>query len=539
MKTTLILSLRHALVVAVGTWLASPVPAQTAGQDGQWTEPFELPLIAIHAAMLPTDQVLLFGSGHGVPGIHAWVLDPDSLQLSNVEPPWDLFCSGHSFLADGRLLVAGGSLQEGVAGGEGGHPGTDLVYAFNPDSLQWEQAQSMNGARWYPSNITLPDGRAVTMTGLDTEAQPNLDIEAYDPAANVWQVIGEKELPLYPRLHVISSGLVFKAGPDAQSETFDPESGIWTPVAETNAPARFEAPSVLLPPTFDQVMVIGGSLGPESGAPTSSAEIIDLSQKKPQWRVTSHMSFPRREHNAVILPDGKIFVVGGRTDTDDSPNPVLTPEIFDPAAETWDQVAPHQVPRMYHSTATLLLDGRVLVAGGNCQPTGELYSPGYLFRGARPVINEAQRQVSYGSTFELDFTSSTKTNTVAMIRLSSVTHSVNFGQRYVLLAQLSSGSAVVNVPAPASANLAPPGFYMLFVVDEDGVPSKASLVQLVGDRLGDLDGDGVVGVADLLLLLAAWGPCADCDDCPADLNGDCTVGVADLLILFANWGRQA
>ena len=410
------------------------------------------------------------------------------------------------------------------------------MYAFDPDLPQWVQLASMARARWYPSNVTLPDGRALTMAGLDIKTAPNPDIEAYDPDDDVWQLVGEKELPLYPRLHVLPSGLVFRTGPDAQTETFDPASGIWTLVAEMNAPARYEAPSVLLPPTLDRVMVMGGATAPKAGPPTSSAEIIDFSQDVPQWQGTAHMSFPRREHNAVLLPDGTVLVVGGRSNGGDTPDPVLTPEIFDPATESWQQVAPQQVPRMYHSSAILLPDGRVLSAGGNFQPTGELYSPGYLFRGPRPVITAAPPQLTYGSTFDLEFTSETTTNTVALIRLSSVTHSVNFGQRYVRLAELRSGIGTASVPAPASANAAPPGFYMLFVVDGDGVPSEASLAQVGPGLVGDLDGDGMVGVSDLLILLANWGPCADCNDCPADLNGDCNVGVADLLILLANWG---
>ncbi len=332
------------------------------------------------------------------------------------------------------------------------------------------------------------------------------------------------------------SGLVFRSGPDQQTEAFDPATARWTPVAGMLFPGRYEAPSVLLPPTLDRVMVIGGYAG--KGTPTSTAEIIDFGTPAPEWAGVSHMALARMEHSAVLLPDGQVFVVGGQSNAGNPGNPVMIPELFDAATATWDQVAPHQVPRMYHSTAILLPDARVLVAGADFQPSGEIYSPPYLFNGPRPVIQSAPPKVAYGSDFGLQFASSTGTNTVVLVRLSSMTHSVNMGQRYVRLAESVPPGGPVNVPAPATADMAPPGFYMLFVVDADGVPSQASLVQVGSDPVGDLDGDGSVGILDFLALLAAWGPCpAPCPpSCLGDLDGDCSVGINDFLILLANWG---
>ena len=525
--------LRWALVIALSAEVASTgASAQTVGQDGQWTDPFELPLIAIHSAMLPSGKVLLFSAEHGVPGIHGWLLGPSSLALTDVQPPdgWNPDCAGHSFLPDGRLLVAGGTLSFNPL------LGSKRAYLFDPCSEQWVRIEDMGNGRWYPTNITLPDGRVVTMSGRnDTNGDLNPDIEAWDVNSDTnWDLLGQKTIPFYPYLHVLSSGLVFRSGPDQETETFDPATAQWARVANTIFSGRYEAPSVLLPPTLDRVLVVGGYSG--SGQPTSSAELIDFSDDIPQWVGTSHMSFARMEHDAVILPDGQVLVVGGRSNSGGLDNPVLTPELFDPETGSWNQVAPHQIPRMYHSTAILLPDGRVLSAGGDNQPSGEIYSPPYLFRGSRPTIQSAPAAIAYASTFTLEFTSATSANTVALIRLSSVTHSVNMGQRYVRLADLESGG-VVTVPTPASANIAPPGLYMLFVVDGDGVPSEAAIVQVLTGPLGDLDGDGSVGIVDFLLLLAAWGPCPEQPTpCSADLDGDGLVGITDLLILLANWG---
>jgi hypothetical protein len=490
-------------------------------------------LIAIHAAMLPTGKVLLFSAEHGVPGIHGWLLDPDSLDLTNVPPPpgWNPDCAGHSFLADGRLLVAGGTLSFNPL------LGSKRAYLFDPYAEEWIRVEDMAGGRWYPTNVTLPDGRILTMSGLnDTDGELNPDIEVWDPNGTAnWELIGQRTIPFYPYLHVMPSGLVFRCGPDPQTETFAPDTDAWTPVATTNFAGRYEAPSVLLPPTLTRVMLIGGYLG--SGQPTSSAEIIDLNDPSPTWTATAHMGFARMEHNAVLLPDGKVFVVGGASSSGGTP--VLTPELFDPASESWDPVAPHQVPRMYHSTALLLPDGRVLVAGADFQPSGEFYYPPYLFRGPRPVITSSPSVITYGAGFSLEFTSATAANTVALIRLSSVTHSVNMGQRYVLLAEFDSGGGTFTVSAPADANHAPPGYYILFVVDDDGVPSVSSLVQIGSEvpcLAGDVSGNGSIGLDDLapfvgvLLDPAGASPPALC---AADMNSDTFVNGDDIQ-LFVN-----
>jgi hypothetical protein len=445
-------------------------------EDGDWTEPFSLPLIAIHAAMLPTGKVLLFSAEHGVPGIHGWLLDPISLALQNVPPPapWNPDCAGHSFLADGRLLVAGGTLGFNPTRG----PKTAAI--FDSFTEQWVPIENMRAGRWYPSNVTLPDGRVITISGLnDTTGAINSDVELWNPqGTSNWELLGQKTVPFYPYLHVLSSGLVFRSGPNAATETYNPHVNVWTAVANRVVTGRYEAPALLLPPNADRVMVIGGNNN-AGGQPVNSAEVIDLSAATPQWTALPPMNFRRMDFNAAILPDGKVFVVGGRSDFDSTPTPVLTPEIFDPQTSTWDMVDAHQKPRRYHSTAILLPDARVLVAGGDFQPSGEIYSPPYLFQGSRPVIRSAPAVIRYGESFPLDFISATAGNRVALIRYSSVTHSVNFDQRYVRLADLSGGSGFYTVNAPATSSLAPPGYYMLFVVDQNGVPSVSARVQVL------------------------------------------------------------
>lgn len=453
--------------------------AQTPADDGQWEPPFSLPLIAIHSAVLPTGKVLLFSAEHGVPGIHGWLLEPNTLALAEVAPPagWNPDCSGHSFLPDGRLLVAGGTLQFNPL------LGSKLAFIFNSYTEQWLQIADMARGRWYPTNITLGDGRVMTMSGLnDSDGELNPDIEMWDPSAPTsWALVDQRTVPYYPYLHLLPNGLVFRSGPDPQTETFDPSTAQWAPVAATNFAGRYEAPSVLLPPSLDRVMLIGGTSG--SGAPTNSAEIIDFADTVPQWTTTAHMQFQRMEHDAVILPDATVLVLGGRSNQAGPDVPVLIPERFDPVTESWEQLAPHQTPRMYHSTAILLPDARVLLAGGDFQPSGEIYSPPYLFAGSRPVIQSAPTEIGYGSTFPVGFSSTTASNTIALVKTSSATHSLNMGQRYVRLGQFGAGGGTVATPEPADASSAPPGNYMLFVIDENGVPSQSRMV-LVRESAG-------------------------------------------------------
>lgn len=505
--------------------------AQSPADDGQWTAPFQLPLIAIHSAMLPTGKVLLFSAEHGVPGIHGWLLDPETLALTNVQPPagWNPDCAGHSFLADGRLLVAGGTLQFDPL------LGSKKAFIFDSFAETWTQIEDMARGRWYPTNITLGDGRVLTMSGInDTNGDLNADIEAWDPSGNTnWNLLGQRTMPDYPYLHLLPDGLVFRSGPDSHTETFNPSTRQWAFVDGTNFPARYEAPSVLLPSTFDRVMLIGGYNENTGGPPTSSAEIIDFSESTPTWTATYSMAFGRRDHNAVILPDATVLVVGGRSNSSGTPNPVLIPEIFDPVSETWAQAAPHQIPRRYHSTAILLPDGRVFAAGGDFQPSGEIYSPPYLFRGPRPVISSSPGNISYGGTFNVEFSSATTTNTIALIRLSSVTHSVNMDQRYVLLAQEIAPGQGVTIPAPGDANLAPPGYYMLFVVSAEGVPSESTMVQVLPAIPGDYNNDGVIDAADYTVWRDALGS-------SASLPNDSTPGVTaeDYTVWKTNFGKS-
>jgi hypothetical protein len=224
-----------------------------------------------------------------------------------------------------------------------------------------------------------------------------------------------------------------------------------------------------------KVLVVGGA-----DPPTATAEVIDLNAATPAWKFSGSMHFPRRQHNAVILPDGKVLIVGGSSagGFDTSTSPVLPTEMWNPATGQFTVMASIATYRGYHSTALLLPDGRVLSAGGNVGgPNAQIFSPPYLFAGVRPAIVSAPTSTGYGQTVFIGSPDAASVSKVTLLRDASVTHTNNMSQGFLSLSftQTSTG---LNVVMPANANLAPPGYYMLFILNGAGVPSVGSIIQL-------------------------------------------------------------
>jgi hypothetical protein len=225
------------------------------------------------------------------------------------------------------------------------------------------------------------------------------------------------------------------------------------------------------------------------------------------------MAFPRAFHNMTMLPDGNVLVTGGNGSLDgsDSTTAIAAAELWSPVTEKWQTLAPASVPRLHGSTALLLPDGRVLVAGGSGSTQAELYSPGYMFGDRRPVITYAPPAVQYGSTFTVDTPDAALITKVSLIRPGAVTHGLDQDQRYLSLA-FSAAAGVLSVQAPASANLAPPGYYMLFIVTSTGVPSVASFVQFPaaeGDTQPPTAPAGLTARGDVGKATLEWGASSD------------------------------
>jgi hypothetical protein len=467
--------------------------ASAVGPDpavvGEWTTPFEIGLVGIHSVLLPTGKVLLFEKPGDVggKGSRAVVWDPVTGFASGPPPsatwdtvdvsdPLDLFCAAQSMTSDGRLIVVGGHKYGTPI--ENGSPATTLFY---PASSRWARGPVLREPRWYATTIELGNGRILTFSGLSTVGNYISPVDSYNPSTNRLSrlpVSADQTMALYPRMFLLPNGKLIRVGPDVQTKLFDPATATWSSLPNIDGSFRSGEMAVMLP-GLKKILVVGGDQ-----PALTSARIIDTSEASPTWRPTGSMAFGRRWGNAVMLADGTVLAVGGGAEAT-YVGPVFASELFDPVSETWTTMASQTASRMYHSTATLLPDGRVLSAGqtnGSLQTTAEIYSPPYLFHGARPTISSVPSSVEYGAGLQISTPDAADIARVALVRPESATHSIHFDQRYVDL-QYTKGSGVLNATAPANGNEAPPGWYMLFILNSAGVPSVASWVHVAGKTL--------------------------------------------------------
>lgn len=490
-------------------------PVESSAVKGQWEPVFKLPNVAIHAHVLPNGRVLMWGrrdNPNNSLDVHEctpFVWNPASGEVTHTEPRQptlangttkvNLFCSGHAFLPDGRLLVVGGHLEDS--------DGVNQATLYDPSTNRWTPTALMNKGRWYPTATTLPDGSVLVLAGsYKDQGKIVHNIVPQVWKNGVWTPIAafpdrSGELELYPRMHVASDGQVFMSGPLEQTYLLKiSNGGQWTVVAPRELRQRDYCPAVMY--DENKVIYIGGG-GGNGQQPTREAEITDLSQNPRQWRKTNPMRFPRRQHNGTLLPDGTVLVTGGTRGGGGRDNgfndlrggqPVHIAELWDPKGENgkgvWTQLAAEEVDRCYHATAVLLPDARVLSAGGGeYRPGGQenppedshrdaqIFSPPYLFKGERPEITTAPASVSYGEIFEVGTSQPNDIGTVSWIRLPSVTHAFDQSQRINFL-DFTAGTGALSVTAPDRPNICPPGHYMLFILSKEGVPSIARIIQI-------------------------------------------------------------
>jgi hypothetical protein len=501
-------------------------------------------ILAIHAATLPTGKILYFG-GSQYSNIQPG--NPDYESVANSTRLWnpinnnvefeetpkrgdnssrfhDIFCGGHAYLPDGRLLVAGG--YGGILKRQGNDANTGLrnTSIYDPFTGKWASAGDMTknpsqssaantGGSWYPTLLTLHTGKVVSMLGspaYEDIRKNNITVEIFDPQTGSWinqfsdvPTPYNEVVPTYPRLHQLPDGRVFSTSPfrgqmgknNPQCYAWNPETKVWSVVSGTPANYEFDnwvrfTTSVMLPLRATEnykarVLAVGGV----------TPQILDLSQTNPSWQNTESRTLNntpwRYNCNAVLLPNGQVVVVGGFYDFEHASEStsVLAAELYDFALNKWRTLAQAKVPRQYHSVALLLPDGRVWTAGSQIRCEGglqsrelriEVFYPPYLFWGPRPTISNAPSSItpSLSGSISVYTPQANSIASVTLIRCGSTTHGFDADQRCIELNIIKRSTSSLTVSIPANNKIAPPGYYFLFIIDSNGVPSVGRAIKV-------------------------------------------------------------
>lgn len=503
--------------------------------------------MAIHAALVETGEIVYFGGWFQSSGFYRFDVRSEAISTefeqgpdpaAPLVPDTDLFCSGHAFLADGRLLVVGGELPTPSEGedlhGHGGMSGGGerACWVYRPSSRTWTQVADLNldphgdlfsGGRWYPGVATLFDNQVLAVGGHPDVREfftnpdhrhNNNTPERYSPRLDTWTLMtaettaDNEDRDEYQRLFLMPDGRVFFATiVKGFNSFFDPYQGTFHhqigPPSDGIYFQGSNGTAVILP------LLPGDGYRPRvlvcNAVQPQRIDLGDLDDSA-QWENAGTRNdtdwpefdpVPVRHHAcSVLLPDGTVFVSGG-TNTDSTDDAVRqaaavrSGEIYDPAIDweagaydegsqgQWTRVQTATVERHYHSVALLMPNGTVWTAGSN-GPGGvanqerriEVYRPAYCAQLGRPDITTSPDRIVYGGSFEVRTPQAADIRRVALIRNGSVTHAFNYDQRYIALQFSRAGGDRLTVAAPAHSALAPPGNYMLWIVDDAGRPCK-------------------------------------------------------------------
>jgi hypothetical protein len=501
-------------------------------------------ILAVHAALLHTGKIVYFGGDQHEGSLNA-AGDVDHTRLFDCQTETlaavtglpgtsDLFCSGHTLLEDGRVLTGGGTRNWG---GGGIHPSGHFIglrdsWLFDPGDDLWHRTGNLvtqrpadvpagkdiekTGGRWYPTLVTLPDGRVLALSGhpeVDDTRHNNNSLELYDAATGTWSIVGTADYSNidavaarqyeYPRVHVLPDGTVISMSTmsNGNLERWHPYSDAtdWDHVIGPAPDPMYggfaqDTTSVLLPLTPSdgyraRILVAGASM----------PYLLDMGNVPGGWipaprTMVDYPSAgdvnPRRENlDAVILPTGEVFIEGGVKNTSNDATAVKRPELFDPeggGVGTWKVLPEAERPRQYHSVALLMPSGAVWVAGSNFNSgTGlanrelrvEIFEPWY-FCGPRPVITDASTGACHGEQIEIRTPNPAAVKRVVLVRCGSVTHNFNPDQRHITLEFSHEKGDLLVATVPSNAAVAIPGYYLLFVLDAERRPSEGRFIQI-------------------------------------------------------------
>jgi Domain of unknown function (DUF1929) len=434
--------------------------------------------IGISAVMLHTGKVLLFGGKYKATDKNtaAYLFDPVTGTGHEVPAPAAVFCGSVAQLADGRVLSVGGTtkIPQGIVD----------VWIFDPVTEQWIRQPDTPLGRYYPTSTKLADGTVVTTAGTELDGvTKNPTVELYTPPApgsdvGTMQVVGPSHVTgYYPRQWLMPDGNLLQVD-GRNSYRLDTQTWQWTNLLGLPPGNGAGSAGLMLPGGPDgtsRVLMIGGLKG---GTAVTSTEKYDYSNPAGGWSYGNPMPTQRAHMNVVQVPDGSAYGIGGNSSGLYNVGQFQTMR-YDPSADTWTNMAVQSPRRGYHSTAVLLPDGRIMSAGdtgaGGGRQLIDFYSPPYLFQGPRPVISAAPSSVAYGNTFSISTSGAPATRAVLMAP-GATTHADEMNARRVELAVTPTADGfTATAPGP---RVAPPGYYMLFTVTADGIPSVASWVHV-------------------------------------------------------------
>ncbi len=463
--------------------LSSAWPASANNVEGAWSPVKPWPVIAVHAVLMPDGRILTYGtktSGQqtAIDTYDVWDpsagLDAGHSTLPNITGT-DLFCSSQLVLpAGGQVFIAGGDNWTGSGTTNTGNPDANV---FNYGSNTLTGQGTMNRARWYSSSTTLLNGQTYIQGGSGGTDRPEVR-----ESSGIFRLLSNANTSgldfMYPRNFVAPDGRVFGYDSAGRMYYVNPSgTGSITMAGQFSGPTGSDATAAMFRP--GRILQFGGN--------SAGALVIDITGATPTVTPTQSLSSRRRLVNSTILPDGKVLATGGSDVWNQMTGVAYSADIWNPATGQWTRGASASRARLYHSNAVLMLDASVLVLGGGApgpqnNTNVEVYYPPYLYNAAggaatRPVITAAPSTIDIGETFTIDLGSAAAIGRVTMIKTTSASHSFNFEQRFVELTFQQSGDRLV-AQAPTRATDAPPGFYLLFVLNSAGTPSVAKIVRV-------------------------------------------------------------
>ncbi len=494
-------------------------------------ETVHLDTVAVHSALLKTGKFIAFGGDDAKIG--DWnigkssIWDPANSDVKqNPLLSRNLFCGGHCFLSDGRLLVAGGQstvfpqytngllsffgiLQLFTKGAD------NDIHVFDPQTQIWNRYENMPKARWYPTCVTLPNGRALIVSGVYSQAHNfvfknsfiNQTYEIFDPTTNLLSTPRPflKKIKQYPFLQVLPGGTLFVHSVYTTRlinlTNFEP----YPEKFETKHRGTRTYPGMgcctLLPVTPEdtdfKILIAGGSkvLSPNNTSDTTNtAEVFTFranNVSESGWDNIKPTNKKRFLSDSVLLPDGTVLVTNGAAigKSDDNKETVKEIELYNPESGNWSIIDSLDRERLYHSSALLLPDGRVVAAGstGHKWSTNpehyekeiEIIIPPYLKDNPqRPEIIDCPLEISYNTDFEVKTPDSSEIIRVVLIKNSSTTHNNNMDQRCLVIHISYETNNVLKLSSPKDGTYAPPGYYMLFILNRSNVPSFAKIIKV-------------------------------------------------------------